>query len=117
MKRIGTRARFVLGAVILALTTHVLTARLNAQETRGKITGRITDTSKAILPGATVTCDGRGQEHGRCGYPGRQPATVNVRADLGVEPGQLRPARTGGREVSVLMCGRTVSNYAESAEC
>jgi hypothetical protein len=55
MKRIGTRARFVLGAVILALTTHVLTARLNAQETRGKITGRITDTSKAILPGATVT--------------------------------------------------------------
>src|SRR6187397_538647 len=55
MKRIRTRAGFVVGAVVLVLTTPGLTARLNAQETRGKIAGRIADTSKAILPGATVT--------------------------------------------------------------
>ena len=55
MKRIRTRARFVLGAVVLVLTTHVLAARLDAQETRGKISGRVSDSSKAILPGATVT--------------------------------------------------------------
>ena len=55
MKRVCTRARFILRAAVLVVATLVLTTPLNAQETRGKITGRITDTSKAILPGATVT--------------------------------------------------------------
>ena len=55
MKWAGMGARFILKAAVLVLTTLVLTTPLNAQETRGKITGRVTDPSKAILPGATVT--------------------------------------------------------------
>jgi hypothetical protein len=37
------------------LIALVLPASLHAQETRGKITGRVTDTSKATVPGASVT--------------------------------------------------------------
>jgi len=41
-------------AVFLAIVL-VFPASLNAQETRGRITGRVTDATKAALPGATVT--------------------------------------------------------------
>jgi len=53
MKGIGTRARFVLGAVVLVLTTNVLAAHLAAQETRGKISGTVRD-SGGVIPGASV---------------------------------------------------------------
>jgi hypothetical protein len=42
-------------AVALLLAVLVLPASLSAQETRGKIVGRVTDTTKATIPGATVT--------------------------------------------------------------
>ena len=42
---------------VVALLVVVLAAAVPAaaQETRGRITGRVTDTSKAVIPGATVT--------------------------------------------------------------
>ncbi len=39
----------------VAVAILFLAASLSAQETRGKITGRVTDTSKAAIPGASVT--------------------------------------------------------------
>jgi hypothetical protein len=50
-----TPTALVCGMVVLLLMTFVLPASLDAQETRGRITGRVTDASKAIVPGATVT--------------------------------------------------------------
>src|SRR4030095_2700238 len=48
-------ASFVLWTVASLMMALVLPASLHAQETRGKISGRVTDTTKAILPGASVT--------------------------------------------------------------
>ncbi len=43
-------------ALVLVLAALVvLPAALSAQETRGRITGRVTDSTKATVPGATVT--------------------------------------------------------------
>ena len=50
-----TPASFVLWTVACLLMAFVLPASLHAQETRGRISGRVTDTSKAIVPGASVT--------------------------------------------------------------
>ena len=55
MERRATPASFVRWAVAVALMALVLPAALYAQETRGRITGRVTDSSKATVPGATVT--------------------------------------------------------------
>ncbi len=55
MRRRFVSAGFAHLAVILLLLAFVFPAPVAAQETRGRITGRITDTSKAIVPGATVT--------------------------------------------------------------
>jgi hypothetical protein len=55
MERKCAAASFVPWAVAFVLMALILPATLNAQETRGRITGRVTDTSKAIIPGATVT--------------------------------------------------------------
>jgi hypothetical protein len=45
-----------LGIVLLVVAVAILaTAAATAQETRGRITGRVTDTSKAVVPGATIT--------------------------------------------------------------
>ena len=46
------RARFVAGAVLLALFVH--SAAL-AQFTTGDIVGRVADESGGVLPGATIT--------------------------------------------------------------
>jgi hypothetical protein len=43
------------GIVLLVAVALVAASAAFAQETRGKITGRVTDASKAIIPGATVT--------------------------------------------------------------
>ena len=42
-------------AAVLLLLALVLPASVYAQETRGRIIGRVTDASKAVIPGATVT--------------------------------------------------------------
>jgi hypothetical protein len=44
------------GIVLLAVVAALVVASATvAQETRGKIAGRVTDTSKAVVPGATIT--------------------------------------------------------------
>lgn len=55
MERRRSRARLVGFAAVLLLLALVLPAPVDAQETRGRITGRVTDASKAVIPGATVT--------------------------------------------------------------
>ena len=50
-----TPASFVPWMVASLLMAVVLSASLHAQETRGRISGRVTDASKAVIPGATVT--------------------------------------------------------------
>ncbi|MFO7693378.1 MAG: TonB-dependent receptor [Vicinamibacterales bacterium] len=55
MERKCHPARFVHWAVVLLLVVLVLPASLYAQETRGRITGRVTDATKGAIPGATVT--------------------------------------------------------------
>ena len=55
MQRKLTAASFVPWAVAFLLMALVLPASLHAQETRGRITGRVTDTTKATVPGASVT--------------------------------------------------------------
>jgi len=55
MRRRPVPAGFACLAVVFLLMALVSPASIAAQETRGRITGRITDTSRAIVPGATVT--------------------------------------------------------------
>jgi len=55
MERKRAPASFVPWAVAFLLIALVLPASLYAQETRGRIIGRVTDTSKAMVPGASVT--------------------------------------------------------------
>jgi hypothetical protein len=55
MKRKRTPVRCVHWAVVFLLMALVLPASLSAQESRGRITGRVVDASKATVPGATVT--------------------------------------------------------------
>jgi hypothetical protein len=55
MERKRTPARCVYGALVLLLTALLIPVSLHAQETRGRITGRVSDTTKAPIPGASVT--------------------------------------------------------------
>ena len=55
MERNHTPASFMPWAVAFLLMALVLPASLHAQETRGRIRGRVTDTTKAVIPGASVT--------------------------------------------------------------
>ena len=55
MKRKRTPASVVYWAAVFLLVALVLPASLSAQESRGRITGRVVDASKATVPGATVT--------------------------------------------------------------
>jgi hypothetical protein len=55
MERNHTAARFVPWAAAFVLMALIFPASLHAQETRGRITGRVVDTSQAVIPGATVT--------------------------------------------------------------
>jgi hypothetical protein len=55
MERKRTPVGFVHWAAVVLLMALVLPASLSAQETRGRITGRVVDTSNATVPGATVT--------------------------------------------------------------
>ena len=50
-----TRASQVTCTVVLVLTVLLLGASLDAQESRGRIAGRVSDTTKAPIPGASVT--------------------------------------------------------------
>jgi len=55
MVRTPHPAAIILVAIVLALTALVLPADVSAQETRGRIIGRVTDATKGAIPGATVT--------------------------------------------------------------
>jgi uncharacterized surface anchored protein len=55
MERKRTPVSLAQWAAVFLLAVLVLPASLYAQETRGRITGRVTDATKATLPGATVT--------------------------------------------------------------
>lgn len=55
MDRKRTPASRVTCAVALVLTALFLAASLGAQETRGRIAGRVTDTTQAPIPGSSVT--------------------------------------------------------------
>ncbi len=55
MERRRTAASIARWVVALLLVASVLPAALDAQETRGKIIGRVTDETKGAIPGATVT--------------------------------------------------------------
>ena len=55
MERRHHPARYVIWALFLALTVLALPAIVDGQETRGRITGRVTDATKGTIPGATVT--------------------------------------------------------------
>jgi hypothetical protein len=48
------RASYAYCAVVLGLAALLLPASLNAQETRGRITGRVLDSAKAAVSGASV---------------------------------------------------------------
>ena len=49
-----TSARYVYGALAFLMAALFLTVSLHAQETRARITGRVTDTTKAAVSGASV---------------------------------------------------------------
>jgi hypothetical protein len=55
MERQRTSAARATCVAALALIALFLAASTGAQETRGRITGRVTDTTKAPIPGASVT--------------------------------------------------------------
>ena len=55
MERKRTPGSHVTRAVVLALTGLFLAVLLQAQETRGRITGRVLDSSRAPISGASVT--------------------------------------------------------------
>jgi hypothetical protein len=57
MERFSTPSRYVFGAlaIILSLMVLMAPAPASAQETRGRIVGRVTDSTKATVPGASVT--------------------------------------------------------------
>ena len=55
MERKRTSATHATCVVALVLRAFFLAGSLDAQETRGRITGRVTDTTKAPIPGASVT--------------------------------------------------------------
>lgn len=54
MQRRARLARWLPWAAVFLVMTLVLPATVTAQETRGRITGKVVDTSKAIIPGVTV---------------------------------------------------------------
>jgi hypothetical protein len=54
MERKRTPAHYANRAVVLILAALFLSASLYAQETRGRLTGRVSDTTKAPIPGASV---------------------------------------------------------------
>ena len=54
MERKRTLTRYVSYAVAFALMALVLPLSLHAQESRGRITGRVLDPTKATVSGATV---------------------------------------------------------------
>ena len=55
MERKRTPFSLVPWAVAFLLVALALPASLDAQETRGRIIGRVTDATKGAIPGATVT--------------------------------------------------------------
>jgi len=55
MERERTPASHLLRTVALLLTFLFLAVSLDAQETRGRIAGRVSDTTRAPIPGAAVT--------------------------------------------------------------
>src|SRR6476646_9091008 len=55
MERRRTPRRFVPWAALVLLMALIVPASLDAQETRGKIGGRVTDASAGAIPGASVT--------------------------------------------------------------
>jgi hypothetical protein len=55
MERKRTPTRYVYGALALLLAVLLIPVSLHAQETRGRITGRVSDTTTAPVPGASVT--------------------------------------------------------------
>src|SRR4030042_552547 len=55
MERERTPASHLLRTVALLLTVLFLAVSLYAQETRGRIAGRVSDTTRAPIPGAAVT--------------------------------------------------------------
>ena len=55
MERRRTPRSFVPWAALVLLMALVLPASLAAQETRGRLTGRVTDATKGAIPGASVT--------------------------------------------------------------
>ncbi len=78
-------------AVALLLMALALPAALHAQETRGKIVGRVTDTSNGALPGATVTVTDQARgttastatnERGLFEVPYLLPGTYRVEVEL-----------------------------------
>src|SRR4029453_12935138 len=86
-----TPASFVLWTVACLLMGLVFPASLHAQETRGRISGRVTDTSKATVPGASVTVTdvARGatasattNEQGLFQFNYLLPGTYTVRVEL-----------------------------------
>lgn len=55
MERKRTAASLLPWGAALLLAALVLASPAVAQETRGRITGRVTDSSKGVIPGASVT--------------------------------------------------------------
>src|SRR5512139_3641853 len=55
MALMRTPARVASAALAAALMVFALVTSLDAQETRGRITGRVVDTQRAPIPGASVT--------------------------------------------------------------
>jgi hypothetical protein len=55
MERKRTRASYVCGAAVFLLSLLFFPVVPQAQETRGRITGQVLDTTKAPIPGASVT--------------------------------------------------------------
>ena len=74
MVRTPHPAAIILVAIVLALTALVLPADVSAQETRGRIIGRVTDATKGAIPGATVTVTD----------PARNTTVVSTTSDTGL---------------------------------
>ncbi|HVF88109.1 MAG TPA: carboxypeptidase-like regulatory domain-containing protein [Pyrinomonadaceae bacterium] len=82
---------FVLTALVFALTVFAGDATTFAQETRGTLLGTVSDTSGAVVPGATVVITNAGtnvstqvvsNEGGTFEVPFLQPGTYNVTATV-----------------------------------
>ena len=127
MERKRTSASRVTCAVALVLTALFLAVSLHAQETRGRITGRVTDTTKAAIPGASVTVTDAVERHDRLlddqqrgPVPGQLPAPRHLpgrrsRSRASRSTSRTRSSSRSTRPATWPSCSRSGASRRRSA--